>query len=217
MTAAAVLAAIRAAGGEVVVTEEQRLKVTAPAPLPTGLMNRLRAAKLDLLALLAAKREAVDDLDIERSAIIEHDAKLARAMSEAVAKRSRPEPVPVVSVAGWMTLYKDWLAYWSAPRKTPHRAAGVASYSKAEAQQLAFAEVELRWHRRHGELVDVGLCAGCLLPLDRSTALHTGDGNEVHHGDDDACLIAYGKRWRAAACKALAGMGLTPPDQDPIP
>ena len=54
MTAAVdVLAAVRALGGEVKVANPGRLKIIAPAPLPHELIEQLRAAKPDLLTLLA--------------------------------------------------------------------------------------------------------------------------------------------------------------------
>jgi hypothetical protein len=48
-----VLTAIYAAGGTVKIAGEDRLKVSAPAPLPTALMDRLRAVKPDVRSLLS--------------------------------------------------------------------------------------------------------------------------------------------------------------------
>jgi hypothetical protein len=47
MTAAAIdaLAAVRARGGDVMLASPGRLRIVAPAPLPTELIERLRAAK----------------------------------------------------------------------------------------------------------------------------------------------------------------------------
>jgi hypothetical protein len=53
MAATDLLAAVRAAGGDLVAAGD-RLRVTAPEPLPAELMERLRAAKSELLAALAA-------------------------------------------------------------------------------------------------------------------------------------------------------------------
>ena len=49
-----VLTAIYAAGGTVKIAGEDRLKVSAPAPLPNALMDRLRAVKPDVRSLLSA-------------------------------------------------------------------------------------------------------------------------------------------------------------------
>ena len=37
------------------------------------------------------------------------------------------------------------------------------------------------------------------------------DGNCVHDRAGNGCLIHHGERWRAAATRALVGMGLQPP------
>jgi hypothetical protein len=49
-----VLTAIYAAGGTVRIAGEDRLKVSAPVPLPNALMDRLRAVKPDVRSLLSA-------------------------------------------------------------------------------------------------------------------------------------------------------------------
>jgi hypothetical protein len=49
-----VLTAIYAAGGTVRIAGEDRLKVSAPVPLPNALMDRLRAVKPDVTSLLSA-------------------------------------------------------------------------------------------------------------------------------------------------------------------
>ena len=47
-----VLTAIYAAGGTVRIAGEDRLKVSAPVPLPNALIDRLRAVKPDVRSLL---------------------------------------------------------------------------------------------------------------------------------------------------------------------
>jgi hypothetical protein len=49
-----VLTAIYAAGGTVKISGEDRLRVSAPGPLPNSLMDRLRAVKPDVTSLLSA-------------------------------------------------------------------------------------------------------------------------------------------------------------------
>jgi hypothetical protein len=96
-----VLHAVRAAGGEVKLVGEGRLKLTADHPLPDALVEQVRAAKADLLAALA---EAADDQadDEERAAILEHDGGLPRAWADLLA-RLRPErPPPNLSPNDWL-------------------------------------------------------------------------------------------------------------------
>jgi hypothetical protein len=65
-----VLTAIYAAGGTVRIAGEDRLKVSAPGPLPNALMDRLRAVKPDVTSLLSAVPTnwiaGVASLDAER-------------------------------------------------------------------------------------------------------------------------------------------------------
>jgi len=93
------LNAVRAAGGEVKLISKDRLKVLAPRPLPTDLVEVLKASKADLLKILAVQmQDAVtvdaagqtvpraipdnlnDDPDAfeERAAIIEYDGGIPR-------------------------------------------------------------------------------------------------------------------------------------------
>ena len=52
--AVSALAAVRAAGGDVKLVGPERLKIIAPEPLPDYLVERLRTAKPELLALLSS-------------------------------------------------------------------------------------------------------------------------------------------------------------------
>jgi hypothetical protein len=79
--------------------------------------------------------------------------------------------------------------------------------SRAEAERLAWEELEHRWHRLFGERTFPELCAGCLQSLDRVQGLALDDGCVVHL----ACVARYGRRWRQAAATALSAIGLQPP------
>src|SRR5690348_15488396 len=98
MTALAVdaLAAVRAAGGDVKLIGPERLKVVAPAPLPDHLVDKLRAAKPELLALLSNTRTPTtqnwDETEEERAAIIEYDGGVPRAWAEALARLDPANP-----------------------------------------------------------------------------------------------------------------------------
>jgi hypothetical protein len=153
---------------------------------------------------------SVDDLD-DRSAIIEYDGAVRRDDAELRAKRAVAIACPWPTEA-WQQMYRLKLAYWRAPRRKADGSTTI--YTATEAARLAFAEVQRLWHRRHGELVDLGLCAGCNQPLNRDKAVHVGDGNETHA--DNACLIAYGRRWRSAARQALEALGVPAPADDEV-
>jgi hypothetical protein len=59
-------------------------------------------------------------------------------------------------------------------------------------------------------------CAGCGEPIGGLPALDLGNGNRAHLERLD-CVIRYGVRWRGAATRALAGMGLQAPAQEDAP
>lgn len=103
--------------------------------------------------------------------------------------------------ADWHHRHREALAYHC------------ALYPKSEAAALAWSEMQNRWHRLHGERVSAWQCAGCGAPIGGREALTLSDGNGVHLDTLD-CLLAYGRRWRGAATRALAAMGLQPPPDD---
>jgi hypothetical protein len=82
-----------------------------------------------------------------------------------------------------------------------------------KAAGLAWAEMQVRWHRLHGEQVSAWRCAACREPIGGREALTLADDNRVHLDTLD-CLTRYGERWRGAATRALASMGLQPPADD---
>jgi hypothetical protein len=86
-------------------------------------------------------------------------------------------------------------------------------YSRAEAEQLAFGEMLLEWHRRHGARPDPHRCAGCDDELPSKGGLTLCDGAVVHfdavRGVD--CIVSYGRKWRGAAAAALNAIGICPP------
>jgi hypothetical protein len=84
-------------------------------------------------------------------------------------------------------------------------------YSRAEAEALAWSEVQTRWQMECGERVSRDLCAGCRRSIGTEKALDLIDGTRVHLDDENACLIRHGKRWRTAATRALMALGLRPP------
>jgi len=80
-------------------------------------------------------------------------------------------------------------------------------HSRAEAERLAWEELEHYWHRLFAERISPELCAGCLQQIDPAQGLALDDGCAVHL----ACVARYGRRWRQAAAAALGVLGLQPP------
>jgi hypothetical protein len=96
-----VLAAVRALGGDLKIIAPGRLKVIAPAPLPDELIQKLRAAKSDLLTFLRSSipttQPAWSEEKEERAAIVEYDGSAPRAWAEGFARldpNNAPADVP---------------------------------------------------------------------------------------------------------------------------
>ena len=85
-------------------------------------------------------------------------------------------------------------------------------YTRAEAEQLAWGEMQNRWHLKHDVGTPRDICAGCRKPIGAAMALDLINGSRVHLDDENACLVLYGDRWRAAATRGLLALGLRPPE-----
>lgn len=111
----------------------------------------------------------------------------------------------LAEVSDWQARHLEALSHWGALRP-------------ADAARLAWGELQVRWHRLHGERVPEWQCAGCGEPIGGGEALMLSDSNRVHL--DQArrfeCLIAYGQRWRGAATRALEKLGLKPPAEEHV-
>jgi len=156
---------------------------------------------MDGLTLLRQARQAglVVALDGERLVI--RGPKRAEQMARLLIEN---KPEIVAALAGpseWHAGHREALTYWGALHPTE------------EATQLAWGELQNRWHRLHTERVPEWQCAGCGEPIGGLAALDFGDGNRAHLDRLD-CLIRYGAQWRGAATQALAGMGLQPPAEE---
>jgi len=172
-------AAIDACGGT--------LKLRAPEPLSPDLLERVRAAKPEILAALSAPAAA----DIERAAIIEHDA----GYSADIADRHARE--------GWRA--EDWRAWLS---ETAARRRRIGD-DHGEASRFAYGAAISEWHARHGARRVPGRCPGCERPIDERARVLALPGGERVHGVP--CLVRYGARWRSAAADGLAGLGISAP------
>ena len=98
----------------------------------------------------------------------------------------------------WEARHREALAHWRALR------------CPEEADELAWGELQNRWHRQHGKRFPVWQCAGCGQLIGGAPALSMIDGNRVHLDEID-CLIRYGQHWRSEATHALVAIGLHPP------
>lgn len=113
MAAIDMLAAVRALGGEVKLANSGRLKVVAPAPLPNELIERLRAAKPDLLTLLSSPelqtepRDSWANAEEERAAIVEYDAGAPRAWAEGFARLDPNDAPADVPPRRWLRFIDD--------------------------------------------------------------------------------------------------------------
>jgi hypothetical protein len=102
------LAAVRALGGDVKLGSPGRLKVIAPGPLPDELIQRLYAAKPDLLTLLTSITvDTWTDAEEERAAIIEYDGGAPRAWAEALARLDPSKPPNDVRPERWLRFIDD--------------------------------------------------------------------------------------------------------------
>jgi hypothetical protein len=121
------------------------------------------------------------------------------------AANARSEPTLTSDLAGCR---KDW-CYLYEERAAIREYDG--HYTRAEAERLAWGEMQSRWHIERGERVPRDLCAGCRRSIGSAKVLELIDGCRVHLTDDNACLVRHGGRWRAAATRALIALGVKPP------
>ena len=82
---------------------------------------------------------------------------------------------------------------------------------RAEAEVLAWGDMQWLWHKQRSERVPPGICGGCRKPIRTAEAIPLIDGAYVHDGKGHECLIAYGSRWRRQATAELRAFGLEPP------
>jgi len=103
--------------------------------------------------------------------------------------------------ADWRARHREALTHWS------------ALHPMDEAAELAWGELEDRWHRIHGARIAPWQCAGCGEPIGGPAALGLADGNRVHLGDSLDCLLSFGELWRREATLGLRALGLDPPTE----
>jgi hypothetical protein len=192
--AASLLAEIRRSGGDVRLVSYNRLKLVAPMPLLAELAKRVRAAKPMLLAALAdTGRQAAQ----EGGDGVSNPSRNAATAQQLKAESSEGQAIPTPA-ADWRARNREARAHWG----TLHPA--------EEAAGLAWGELLIEWHKRHGQRWPVWQCAGCGAPIGGRPALDLADGNRVHLDRLD-CVLSFGERWRREAAAGLHALRLDPP------
>lgn len=172
---------------------------------------------LDRLAEVGAKVEAAGTRLIVRAGPKPVPGELVQrlrdAKAEVLAALAPAGGMPPASEASYRCDPSE-AAWWRRHfivRTIDRKLGGARSHAKAA--QLAWGELQDRWHRLHGARVPEWQCAGCGEPIGGLAALPLADGNRVHlddaHGLD--CVLRYGERWRGEAAAGLKALGLDPP------
>ena len=167
------------------------LKVRAPKPLPVELVDELRQAKTELLAILADNLEHTV-ADVSDGTLDRDGAGRLRIGSCSVP--AGVEPGPGASAETWCIWHQHLVNKYS---HHGNKAAG-----------LAYGALVNRWHLLHGEQLDPGRCAGCGDVLGTKPQWRLPDGAWVHDDTQHDCLIVYGKKWRGAAIRGLTQIGI---------
>jgi hypothetical protein len=190
------LADIRRSGGDLRLVGCNKLKLVAPTALLPELAERVRIAKPVLLAALA---------DTDRKATAAHEEgggvsnpRHSGATAQHLASEALSDCAAPTSSADWRARYREALVHWS------------SLHIAQEAAGLAWGEMQVRWHQRHGARAPHWQCGGCGEPIGGRATLTLSDGSRVH-ADELDCLLRFGERWRRAASVGLKALGLDPP------
>jgi hypothetical protein len=117
-------------------------------------------------------------------------------------RAAKPAVLAALAESDWRARHREALEYWR------------AQHPSEEASELAWREMQNRWHRAHGKRWPILQCAGCDTQIGGRETLVLADGNHVHLDMLD-CLICYGERWRSEADAGLRALGLAPPPAPP--
>jgi hypothetical protein len=131
--------------------------------------------------------------------------------SDTATKATKATEVSIRSATGNETWGSNQAEYWVALFAQRAAKWELGGRPRAEAEKVAWADAQNRWHLQYGERVTRDICAGCRKPIGGGRALDLIDGSRVHVVNGIACLIRHGNRWRTAATRALAEFGLQPP------
>src|SRR6185437_12807868 len=82
--------------------------------------------------------------------LAKHKAKILAALTEG-------------STLDWLARHRESLDFWG------------SLYPAGEASSLAWGEMQIEWHRRHGKPIPAATCAGCDKSIGSATALALPD------------------------------------------
>jgi hypothetical protein len=153
---------------------------------------------MDALTLLRQARDAGLAVAAEGDKLLIRGPRRAEPVVRLIAMHKPEVMAALANGADWRARHREALAHWS------------ALHTAGEAAGIAWQEMQVRWHRLHGERISEWQCAGCGEPIGGLAALALADGNRVHTEKLD-CLLAFGDRWRSEATAGLRALGLDPP------
>lgn len=134
---------------------------------------------------------ALGDEDIERAAIIEHEAGVPAFVADRHARE------------GWQA--EDWRLWLSQVYRRRLRAGD----GESDAEMFTYNAAINEWHARHSARQALSRCPGCDGPIAGHAGVLALPAGERVHGT--SCLVLYGARWRAKAAAGLAGHGVFAP------
>ena len=156
---------------------------------------------MDALRLLDEARAARLAVALAGDKLIVRGPRAAEPIVRMLAAHKPALMAALAEAAEWRARHREVLAH--------HR----TLHSPDKAASLAWGRMVNDWHALYGDRIPEWRCAGCDEAIGGFPALDTDEGSRMHygagHGSD--CLIAYGRRWRGTAMRALAAMGLQPP------
>jgi hypothetical protein len=158
---------------------------------------------MDALTLLDRAREAGLTVARDGNRVLVRGPRQAEPIVRLLAQSKAEILTALAEAMSWRARHREAVANWS------------TLHPMNEAANLAWGEMQVRWHRLHGVRIPEWQCAGCREPIGGLAALGLADGNRVHfdaaHGFD--CLLSFGERWRAEAMAGLRVLGLDPPPE----
>jgi hypothetical protein len=173
---------------------------------------------MEVLTLLRKAREAGLTVSTEGNSLVIRGPRraepvvlqLAEKKAEVLAALARAEHSPQeldrsVSDPAW------WRRHFNI-RTIDRELSGFRSHREAEL--LAFNDLVVEWHKRHGMRPDPRCCAGCGDKLPDHVGLVVDRGGVRVHFDAarrDSCVIAFGSHWRGEAVAGLRALGIDAP------
>jgi hypothetical protein len=155
---------------------------------------------MDALTLLDQAREAGLAVACDGDKLLVRGPRGAEPVVRQLAEHKAEILTALAEATSWAARHREAVKYWS------------ALHPADEAAELAWGEMQVRWHRLHGQRLLQWQCAGCGQAIGGLPALDLADGDRVHLANLD-CLLAFGNRWRGEATAGLRALGLEPPSR----